>query len=110
MILRGLARNLREQNWTAILVEFVLLVAGVFLGIQAANWNEQRAEDAKAQAYLARIREDLDELLETAGSDAERQQRLAALGALPWVFTVITLVFAGLGYAVQRKVVPRGRD
>ena len=56
MILRGLARNLREQNWTAILVEFVLLVAGVFLGIQAANWNEQRAEDAKAQAYLARIR------------------------------------------------------
>jgi len=55
MILRRFALALREQNWTTILIEFVLLVAGVFLGIQAANWNEQRVEDVKAQAYLARI-------------------------------------------------------
>lgn len=61
MILRRLAQNLKEQNWTAIVIEFVLLVAGVFLGIQAANWNEQRAEDAKAEEYLARIRGSLEE-------------------------------------------------
>ena len=60
MILRRLSQSLKEQNWTAIVVEFVLLVCGVFLGIQAANWNEQRAEDAKAQAYLARIRSNLE--------------------------------------------------
>ena len=60
MILRRLTQSLKEQNWTTILVEFVLLVCGVFLGIQAANWNEQRAEDAKAQAYLARIRINLE--------------------------------------------------
>jgi len=59
MILRRFGTALKDQNWTTILIEFVLLVAGVFLGIQAANWNEQRAEDAKAQAYLARIRTDL---------------------------------------------------
>ena len=55
MILRRISQSLKDQNWTTILIEFVLLVGGVFLGIQAANWNEQRAEDAKAQAYLARI-------------------------------------------------------
>lgn len=60
MILRHLAQSLREQNWTSIAIEFVLLVLGVFLGIQVANWNEQRAEDAKAQAYLARIRGNLE--------------------------------------------------
>jgi len=59
MILRRLSQSLRDQNWTAIAVEFVLLVAGVFLGMQAANWNEQRAEDAKARAYLVRIHGDL---------------------------------------------------
>ena len=59
MILRRLTANLKQQNWTAIWIEFILLVAGVFLGIQAANWNEQRAEDAKAQAYLVRIHDDL---------------------------------------------------
>ena len=59
MLLRRLANALKEQNWTTILIEFVLLVGGVFLGIQAANWNEQRAEDIKAQAYLARIQVNL---------------------------------------------------
>lgn len=35
MILRRLAQNLKDQNWIAISIEFVLLVCGVFLGIQA---------------------------------------------------------------------------
>ena len=60
MSLRRFTQSVREQNWTTILIEFVLLVCGVFLGIQAANWNEQRAEDARAQAYLARIRGNLE--------------------------------------------------
>jgi len=59
MILRRVAQSLKDQNWTTIAIEFVLLVAGVFLGIQVANWNEQRAEDVRADAYLARIRGNL---------------------------------------------------
>lgn len=59
MILRRLSQSLKEQNWTAIVIEFVLLVVGVFLGIQVANWNEQRVENIKARAYLTRIHGDL---------------------------------------------------
>ncbi len=44
MILRRLAQNLREQNWTAICIEFVLLVLGVYLGLQAQDWSKQRAD------------------------------------------------------------------
>lgn len=44
MILRRLAISLKEQNWTAIAIEFVLLVAGVFLGIQAQQWQLGREE------------------------------------------------------------------
>ena len=40
MILRRFSEALKQQNWAAIAIEFVLLVAGVFLGIQVANWNE----------------------------------------------------------------------
>ena len=60
MILRHLSQSLKEQNWTAIGIEFVLLVAGVFLGIQVANWNAQRADDVRAKAYLARIEDNLN--------------------------------------------------
>jgi hypothetical protein len=59
MITRRLAQSLRDQNWTTITIEFVLLVIGVFLGIQAANWNAQRADDERARAYLTRIRGNL---------------------------------------------------
>ena len=65
MIARRFAQSLKYQSWTTILIEFVLLVCGVFLGIQAANWNEQRAEDVKAQAYLARIRGNLEQDLQS---------------------------------------------
>lgn len=60
MILRRLSQSLKTQNWTAIWIEFVLLVAGVFLGIQVANWNAERADNVRAQAYLARIKGNLN--------------------------------------------------
>ena len=60
MILRRLSQSIKEQNWTAIWIEFVLLVAGVFLGIQVSNWNAARADDVRAQAYLARINNNLN--------------------------------------------------
>jgi hypothetical protein len=48
MILRRLSQSLKEQNWMAIAIEFVLLVLGVFLGIQVANWNAERETRQKS--------------------------------------------------------------
>jgi hypothetical protein len=59
MILRRLAQHLKEQNWTAITIEFVLLVLGVFLGIQVANWNEERQTRVRAESYTAHLKADL---------------------------------------------------
>ena len=60
MILRRLSQSLREQNWTAIWIEFVLLVAGVFLGIQVSNWNAAREDALLGQDYVRRLRLDLN--------------------------------------------------
>ncbi|TAH46769.1 MAG: hypothetical protein EYC71_02910 [Gammaproteobacteria bacterium] len=65
MILRRVIAHFRNQEWTAIFIDFVIVVLGVFVGIQVANWNEQRVEDHKAQAYLARIRGNLDSDLQS---------------------------------------------
>lgn len=59
MILRRLTQNLKQQNWTAIWIEFVLLVAGVFLGIQVSNWNADRATRIQSELFTQRLREDL---------------------------------------------------
>jgi hypothetical protein len=55
MILRRLSGNLREQNWAAIAIEFVLVVLGVFLGILAANWNEERLEKRETERLLEQV-------------------------------------------------------
>jgi hypothetical protein len=59
MILRRLSQSLKEQNWTAIWIEFILLVSGVFLGIQVANWNTDRANQKLAKTITERLRADL---------------------------------------------------
>lgn len=59
MILRRLSQSLRDQNWTAICIEFVLLVAGVFLGIQVANWNAEREGNKKSTGFTEKLVEDL---------------------------------------------------
>ena len=59
MILRRLSQSLKQQNWTAIVIEFVLLVAGVFLGIQVANWNQEREANQKSAIFTERLKTDL---------------------------------------------------
>jgi hypothetical protein len=64
MILRRLTANLRAQNWTAIAIDFVIVVLGVFLGIQASNWNQQRVERAATRQMLAQLVPELRSQLE----------------------------------------------
>ena len=59
MILRRFSESLKQQNWAAIAIEFVLLVLGVFLGIQVANWNETRIERDLVRGHLSEIAQDL---------------------------------------------------
>lgn len=60
MILRRLTANLRVQNWTAIGIEFLIVVVGVFLGMSVSNWNEQRLERRDAQRMLVQLVPELE--------------------------------------------------
>jgi len=64
MILRRLTANLRAQNWTAIAIEFLIVVVGVFIGTQVSNWNEGRKEEAQTQRMLAQLIPELQSQLE----------------------------------------------
>jgi len=59
MILSRVIRHVREQNWTAIGIDFLIVVLGVFLGIQLGNWNAARTNERLGQAYAERLLADL---------------------------------------------------
>jgi hypothetical protein len=59
MVLRRVTEHLGKQHWTAVFLDLVVVVVGVFLGIQAANWNESRKERVEERRYYAQILDDL---------------------------------------------------
>jgi hypothetical protein len=58
-MLKGLRDQAARQDWFAVAVEFVILVAGVFLGIQVSNWNQDRLDRAEGREYRQRLITDL---------------------------------------------------
>ena len=64
MILRRLTENLRAQNWTAITIEFAIVVIGVFVGTQVSNWNQARLERQATSRMLEQLRPEIQNQFE----------------------------------------------
>lgn len=65
MILRSVTSHFRRQEWTAIFLDFAIVVFGVFVGLQVDNWNAAQAEKRLGQSYIDRLVIDLQEDLKT---------------------------------------------
>ena len=83
MLLRRITQHVKDQNWFAVGIDFVIVVIGVFIGIQVANWNEARAEKNRIAAQLASFRNELvlarDDL---ANLQAYYEDRVSSASAL----------------------------
>jgi hypothetical protein len=64
MALRSLAAHMRQQDWTAVAIEILIVIVGVFIGLQVSNWNDTRKENERGREYLQRLQA---ELLQDAG-------------------------------------------
>ncbi|MCB1552831.1 MAG: hypothetical protein KDJ14_03400 [Xanthomonadales bacterium] len=56
--MRRLVERLRNENWTSVGIELVIVVLGVFLGLQAQEWSTRRQTEATAAEYAARLMDD----------------------------------------------------
>ena len=59
MLLRRVIEHVKTQNWTAIAIDFVIVVAGVFVGLQVQEWNAARGHRAAEIGYLNSMEEDV---------------------------------------------------
>lgn len=59
MVLHRVRDHVAAHNWFAVAVDIAVVVAGVFLGMQASNWNAARIERADAREYRLQIIDNL---------------------------------------------------
>jgi hypothetical protein len=59
MLLRRITKHVTEQNWFAVFIDFIIVVVGVYMGLQVANWNEARVQAVREQEVLVAILDDL---------------------------------------------------
>lgn len=60
MVVRRIFESIQTRNISYLAVELIIVIVGVFIGIQVSNWNDERIERSRAHSYLERIRDDLD--------------------------------------------------
>lgn len=68
MFLRKLTRHIKDQNWFAVGLDFVIVIVGVFIGIQVANWNDFQKDRAGLASSLERLDKEVShniEMIET---------------------------------------------
>lgn len=59
MILRRLTKQVDDQNWFAVVLDFVIVVCGILIAFQITNWSVARSELTQAASIRANIIEDL---------------------------------------------------
>ena len=76
MLLRRITQHVKDQNWFAVGIDFIIVVLGVFIGIQVANWDNVRSDEHNYQNAMLRLAEEnfdtLDELEEYRPAIEER--------------------------------------
>ena len=83
MLLRRITKHVTDQNWFAVFIDFLIVVVGVFIGIQVANWNERQAEHELAKRYVAQLKGDIRaDMVDIDTSFTTSEWRLAALTVL----------------------------
>ena len=93
MLLRRVLLHFNKQDWIAIFLDFVIVVVGIFVGLQVDGWNQDRKDRIRERANLEQLYADFGASFEQASfmakfhadkaDDLEFAMNTIARGALP---------------------------
>jgi hypothetical protein len=76
-------RALGRQDWLAVTIELTVVVLGILIALQLDQWAQARQERRLEQAYLLRLKEDLQiEYARAAAAERWAKDRLEAVNLL----------------------------
>jgi len=61
MLLRRVTKHVKTQNWFAVGIDLVIVVVGVVIGIEVANWNDVQNNKAGLATSLERLDKEISQ-------------------------------------------------
>lgn len=88
MILQKMASAIRRQDWFQVAIEVLIVIVGIYLGLQVQEWGNSRAERQEEQAYLFNLKGDLKTSIELANVDLELSHR--TVRSLTYILDIVS--------------------
>ena len=60
MLLRRITKHVKDQNWFAVFIDFLIVVTGILIAFQITNWSDAQSNKVDAQEYLQRLMADME--------------------------------------------------
>ena len=80
MLLRRYIEHVREQNWFAVAIDFLIVVFGVYIGLQTQEWSAQRDLDALEVQYMTELKEEMSRNTTLTSGTVETMNSVVASG------------------------------
>ena len=71
MILQRMAGAIRRQDWFQVIIEILIVVIGIFLGLQVQAWYEAGEAESREKILLTQLH---SEIMETLPINREQYQ------------------------------------
>lgn len=74
MILRRVIEHVKGQNWLAVMIDFIIVVTGVYIGIEVSNWNASRLAATEEKRLIAQLVTEVDAATEVKAAWIEQTE------------------------------------
>lgn len=78
MLLRRVMQHVLDQNWLAVGIDLVIVVVGVFIGLQVQQWADAQRQARLERAYTERLQAEVLNLMATRAPLVEARNRFNA--------------------------------
>ena len=75
MILRRVTEHVKAQNWLAVGLDFLIVVVGVFIGLQVQQWADSQRQGRMERLYTEKLQAEVLSLMATRAPLVEDRNR-----------------------------------
>ena len=77
MILRRVTQHVKDQNWFAVFLDFLIVVFGVYIGLQVQDWAVEKKRLSTERQYLERLHDEVEQLSTTREMYDETRENMS---------------------------------